>query len=25
PVPMPPNAHVSEEDIKVIVDWLLTL
>ncbi|MEW8028527.1 MAG: c-type cytochrome [Candidatus Thiodiazotropha sp.] len=25
PVPMPPNAHVSDEDIKVIVDWLLTL
>jgi cytochrome c len=25
PVPMPPNAHVSDEDIKVIVDWVLTL
>ena len=25
PVPMPPNAHVSDEDIKAIVDWLLTL
>jgi cytochrome c len=25
PVPMPPNAHVSDEDIKAIVDWVLTL
>lgn len=25
PAPMPPNAHVKEEDIKTIVDWILTL
>lgn len=25
PVPMPPNAHVSDEDIKTIVEWVLTL
>lgn len=25
PVPMPPNAHVSDEDIKAIVGWILTL
>ncbi|MES9941647.1 MAG: c-type cytochrome [Candidatus Thiodiazotropha sp. 6PLUC2] len=25
PVPMPPNAHVSDEDIKAIVEWVLTL
>ncbi|MCU7828313.1 MAG: c-type cytochrome [Candidatus Thiodiazotropha sp. (ex Myrtea sp. 'scaly one' KF741663)] len=25
PVPMPPNAHVSDEDIKAIVAWILTL
>lgn len=25
PVPMPPNAQVSEEDIKTIVKWVLTL
>jgi cytochrome c len=25
PVPMPPNAHVSDEDIKTIVTWVLTL
>jgi cytochrome c len=25
PVPMPPNAHVSDEDIKAIVAWVLTL
>ncbi|PVV21721.1 MAG: hypothetical protein B6D79_13670 [gamma proteobacterium symbiont of Ctena orbiculata] len=25
PVPMPPNAHVSDEDIKVIVEWVMTL
>ncbi len=24
-VPMPPNAHVKEGDIKAIVDWVLTL
>ena len=25
PTPMPPNAHVKEEDIKAIVTWILTL
>ncbi|MET0029013.1 MAG: c-type cytochrome [Candidatus Thiodiazotropha sp.] len=25
PVPMPPNAHVSDEDIKTVVEWILTL
>jgi cytochrome c len=25
PVPMPPNAHVSDEDIKTIVTWVLSL
>jgi cytochrome c len=25
PAPMPPNAHVKEEDIKAIVAWILTL
>lgn len=25
PIPMPPNAHVSDEDIKTIVAWILTL
>jgi cytochrome c len=25
PVPMPPNAAVSEADIKSLVDWILTL
>ncbi|MEL0586998.1 MAG: c-type cytochrome [Candidatus Thiodiazotropha sp. (ex. Lucinoma kazani)] len=25
PVPMPPNAHVSDEDIKAVVAWILTL
>jgi len=25
PAPMPPNAHVKEEDIKAIVNWILTL
>ncbi|MGD8909502.1 MAG: c-type cytochrome [Chromatiales bacterium] len=25
PVPMPPNAHVSDEDIKTIVAWVLSL
>jgi len=25
PVPMPPNAHVKEDDIKAIVAWMLTL
>lgn len=24
-IPMPPNAHVSDEDIKAIVTWVLTL
>lgn len=25
PTPMPPNAHVKEDDIKAIVHWALTL
>lgn len=25
PMPMPPNAHVKDEDIKTIVEWILTL
>lgn len=25
PVPMPPNVNVSEEDIKTIVTWVLSL
>ena len=25
PTPMPPNAHVKEDDIKTIVAWILTL
>lgn len=25
PTPMPPNAHVKEDDIKAIVNWILTL
>lgn len=25
PTPMPPNAHVKEDDIKAIVHWVLTL
>ncbi len=25
PTPMPPNAHVKEDDIKAIVTWVLTL
>lgn len=25
PAPMPPNAHVKEDDIKTIVTWILTL
>ncbi len=25
PTPMPPNAHVKEDDIKTIVTWILTL
>jgi cytochrome c551/c552 len=25
PAPMPPNAHVKEEDIKSMVQWILTL
>ena len=24
PIPMPPNAQVSEHDIKILVDWVLT-
>lgn len=24
-MPMPPNAHVKDEDIKTIVEWILTL
>ncbi len=24
-IPMPPNAHVSDENIKTIVDWILSL
>ncbi len=23
PTPMPPNAHVKEEDVKVLVQWIL--
>jgi cytochrome c len=25
PVPMPPNAHVPDEDIKAIVTWIMSL
>lgn len=25
PAPMPPNAHLKEDDIKAIVNWILTL
>lgn len=25
PAPMPPNAHVKDEDIKSMVQWILTL
>jgi cytochrome c len=25
PIPMPPNAQVSDADIKTLVDWILTL
>lgn len=25
PTPMPPNAHVKEDDIKAIVAWILTV
>jgi cytochrome c len=25
PTPMPPNAHVKEDDIKAMVTWILTL
>ncbi|MGY1488614.1 c-type cytochrome [Methylobacillus pratensis] len=25
PMPMPPNAHVKDEDIKTIVQWILSL
>jgi cytochrome c len=25
PIPMPPNAQVSDTDIKNLVDWILTL
>ncbi|MCU7919901.1 MAG: c-type cytochrome [Candidatus Thiodiazotropha sp. (ex Dulcina madagascariensis)] len=24
-IPMPPNAHVSDENIRAIVSWVLTL
>ena len=24
-VPMPPNAHVAEEDIRAIVEWILAM
>lgn len=24
-VPMPPNAHVKDQDIKAMVDWILSL
>lgn len=24
-MPMPPNSHVKDEDIKTIVEWILTL
>ncbi|MDJ0805398.1 MAG: c-type cytochrome [Gammaproteobacteria bacterium] len=24
-IPMPPNAHISEENIRTIVEWVLTL
>jgi cytochrome c len=24
-VPMPPNAHVKDQDIKTMVDWILSL
>lgn len=23
PIPMPPQAHVSEENVKIVVDWLM--
>lgn len=25
PMPMPPNTHVKDEDIKTIVEWILSL
>jgi cytochrome c len=25
PVPMPPNAHVSDENIAIMVDWILSM
>lgn len=25
PVPMPPNAHVKDDDVKTLVQWILTL
>jgi cytochrome c len=25
PVPMPPNAHVSDENIAIVVDWILSM
>ncbi len=25
PIPMPPNANVSDEDVKALVDWILSL
>ncbi len=24
-IPMPPNAHVNDDNIKTIVDWIMTL
>ncbi|MEN8178238.1 MAG: c-type cytochrome [Pseudomonadota bacterium] len=24
-IPMPPNAHVSDENIRIVVEWLLSL
>ena len=24
-IPMPPNAHVSDEDIQALVDWILAM
>jgi len=25
PIPMPPNAHVSDADVKTLIDWILSL
>ncbi|MCG7981335.1 MAG: c-type cytochrome [Candidatus Thiodiazotropha lotti] len=24
-IPMPPNAHVSDENIRVVVEWILSM